>query len=47
MKKTIGITLLLVLVCVLTAIKQPNFFAPYNAGNLARFQFRNIAPGAF
>lgn len=37
MKKTIGITLLLVLVCVLTAIKQPNFFAPYNAGNLMRF----------
>jgi ribose transport system permease protein len=37
MKKTLGITLLLVLVCVLTAIKQPNFFAPYNAGNLMRF----------
>src|SRR6188472_2209013 len=37
MKKTVGITFLLVLVCVLTAIKQPNFFAPYNAGNLARF----------
>jgi ribose transport system permease protein len=37
MKKTIGITVLLVLVCVLTAIKQPNFFAPYNAGNLIRF----------
>src|SRR5262245_22061339 len=37
MKKALGITLLLLLVCILTAIKQPNFFGPYNAGNLTRF----------
>lgn len=34
MKKTLGITILLILVCVLTALKEPNFLAPYNAGNL-------------
>jgi ribose transport system permease protein len=37
MKKTLGILILLILVCVLTAIKQPRFFDPYNAGNLMRF----------
>lgn len=37
MKKTLGIILLLILVCVFTAIKQPNFFGAYNAGNLMRF----------
>jgi ribose transport system permease protein len=36
MKKALGITVLLILVCVLTALKEPNFLQPYNAGNLIK-----------
>jgi ribose transport system permease protein len=36
MKKAFGITLLLILVCLLTAWKEPNFLQPYNAGNLVK-----------
>jgi ribose transport system permease protein len=36
MKKAIGITVLLIVVCVLTALKEPNFLGPYNAGNLVK-----------
>jgi ribose transport system permease protein len=34
MKKTLGISILLVIVCAVTAIVQPNFLGPYNAENL-------------
>lgn len=36
MKKTLGITVLLIVVCILTALKEPNFLSPYNMGNLTR-----------
>ncbi len=36
MKKAIGITVLLIVVCVLTALKEPNFLLPYNVGNLTK-----------
>jgi ribose transport system permease protein len=36
MKKAIGITVLLIVVCVLTALQQPNFLLPYNVGNLTK-----------
>lgn len=36
MKKAIGITVLLIVVCVLTAMKEPNFLLPYNVGNLTK-----------
>lgn len=34
MKKTLGISILLVLVCIITAVINPNFLNPYNAENL-------------
>jgi ribose transport system permease protein len=37
MKKTLGISLLLVLVCVVTAVINPNFLIPYNAESLANW----------
>jgi ribose transport system permease protein len=36
MKKALGITVLLIVVCVLTALREPNFLQPYNAGNLTK-----------
>jgi ribose transport system permease protein len=36
MKKTLGISILLVIVCAIAAIVQPNFLGPYNAGNLIK-----------
>lgn len=36
MKKILGITFLLIVVCVLTALKEPNFLSPYNVGNLVK-----------
>ena len=36
MKKSLGITLLLLVVCVFTALLEPNFLLPYNAGNLIK-----------
>lgn len=36
MKKTLGISFLLIVVCVLTALKEPNFLSPYNTGNLVK-----------
>ena len=48
MKKTLGITILLVIVCAVTAILQPNFLGPYNAENLINWTslFGIISVGA-
>ncbi|MEZ0388428.1 MAG: ABC transporter permease [Verrucomicrobium sp.] len=37
MKKILGISLLLLAVCVFTALVNPNFLIPYNAGNLTNW----------
>ncbi|MFZ4764173.1 MAG: ABC transporter permease [Roseimicrobium sp.] len=37
MKKTLGISILLILVCAATAIANPNFLRPYNAENLVNW----------
>lgn len=37
MKKNLGISLLLLLVCVVTALVNPNFLIPYNAENLVNW----------
>jgi ribose transport system permease protein len=37
MKKILGITILLVLVCVFTAVVNPNFLGAYNVGNVVKW----------
>ena len=37
MKKTLGISIILVVVCVVTAVINPNFLNPYNAENLVNW----------